>query len=60
MGTCEHKNCKAESEILIWFKLKDKEYHKYLCSKCAKSVLMQGLANDIGFELLYYQKEGVL
>ncbi len=51
---CDHKNCYNDSEVHIEFNIGNKTFKHDLCKKCAKSVLIQGLANNIGFELKRY------
>lgn len=52
---CNHKNCNNEAEVHIEFNLGIYPYKQDLCKKCAKSVLINGLANNIGFELKSYE-----
>ena len=52
---CNHKNCNNEAEVHIEFNLGINSYKQDLCKKCAKFVLINGLANNIGFELILYK-----
>lgn len=52
---CDHKNCNNEAEVHIELNIGIKSYNTDLCKKCAKSILINGLANNIGFELKSYE-----